>query len=163
MKKKKNKVTIKKQRGKQGTVSIIDIPEPEPEKEILPVPQRIIKGKKDLTAKNHIEEYFANKEMNKDVLTSKELFKAERKDVDIRTDINWKEIVLVNKLMWNNFSMRKHKLVPAFDEFVNEYLRLKISNERKSRTEFVTMNRGDKTQEVIQGMSDFANIVQTKK
>src|SRR3989337_2414276 len=92
MKKKKNKVTIKKQRGKQGTVSIIDIPEPEPEKEILPVPQRIIKGKKDLTAKNHIEEYFANKEMNKDVLTSKELFKAERKDVDIRKDINWKDI-----------------------------------------------------------------------
>ena len=113
--------------------------------------------------KNHIEEYFSNKESNRDVLVSKELFKAERKDVDIRTDLKDKEIVLVNKLIFNNFLLRKYKVFPVFDEFINEYMRLKISLDRKSRGEFVTMNRGDKTQDLLSGMSDFSNIMQSKK
>lgn len=113
--------------------------------------------------KNHIEEYFSNKESNRDVLTSKELFKAERKDVDIRTDLLLKEIVLVNKLIYNNYLLKKYKLLPAFDEFINEYMRLKISLERKSRTEFVDMNRANKSTDTLKEMSEFSNILSAKK
>ena len=114
-------------------------------------------------SKNHIEEYFSNKEENKDVLTSKELFKAEKKDVDVRTELDVKEIVLVNKLIFNNITLRKYKLFPIFEDFVTEYMRLKISLKRQSRGEFVAMNRGDKSQELIKGMADFSNIVSAKK
>jgi DNA replicative helicase MCM subunit Mcm2 (Cdc46/Mcm family) len=126
-------------------------------------PEKTISINKELS-KNHIEEYFSNKENNKEVLTSKELFKAEKHDVDIRTDIIWKEIILVNKLLYNNILLKKYKLLPVFEDFVTEYMRLKISMDRKSRTEFVDMNRARTGgEDALKGMSELSTIMNTKK
>ncbi len=43
---------------------------------------------------NHIEEYFAETSQSKEVLTSKELFRANPEDVDIKTDLSYQEIIL---------------------------------------------------------------------
>ena len=112
---------------------------------------------------DHIEEYFVQNETNKDVLTSKELFRAEKHDVDIRTDINLQEIVLINKLIFNNRHLKKCKLKGVYTDFIDEYLRLKISLDRKSRGEFVQMNSKNNTDEVINKMSAISNVVGVKK
>lgn len=112
---------------------------------------------------NHIEEYFVQNETNKEILTSKELFRAEKEDVDIKTDINLQEIILINKLIFNNRHLKKHKLKGVYDGFIDEYLRLKISLDRKSRGEFVTMNSKNNTDQIIDKMSSVSNIIGTKK
>lgn len=115
------------------------------------------------TIRNPIEEYFSEQEASKEVQTSKELFKAD-KDVDIKTDLIWREITLITKLFYNDEILKKHKLKPVFSRFINPYLRLKISMDRKSRTEFVTMNKGEtSTKDIIKEMSDVSNIISVKK
>lgn len=113
---------------------------------------------------NHIEEYFADASQSKEVLTSKELFRATPEDVDIKTDLSIQEIVLINKLKFNDILLKSAGLNPVYKEFVNNYLRLKISFERKSRGEFVDMNRGQgKTDDVLDTLSKVSNITGAKK
>ena len=113
---------------------------------------------------DHIEEYFAETSQSKEVLTSKELFRASKEDVDIKTDLSIQEIVLINKLKFNNMLLKQAGLTPVYDEFLQDYLRLKISLDRKSRGEFVDMNRGQsKTDDVLDAMSKVSNITGAKK
>lgn len=111
---------------------------------------------------NHIDEYFTENERSKEVITSKELFTAD-KDVDIKTDIKWEEIVIINKILFHNEHLRKQGLKPIYNNFLNNYMRLKISMDRKSRAEFVNMNRGNNTDEVIDKFSALSNITGAKK
>jgi len=113
---------------------------------------------------DHIEEYFADATQSKEVLTSKELFKALPEDVDIKTDLTLQEIVLINKLMFNNELLKDAGLIPVYKEFLNHYLRLKISLERKSRAEFVDMNRAKtNTDDILDVTSKISNITGAKK
>lgn len=124
--------------------------------------ETLINGVKRMT--NHIEEYFAESSQSKEVLTSKELFRAEKQDVDIKTDLTIKEIVLVNKLLFNNRILKDKGLNAVYDKFIEEYLRLKISLDRKSRGEFVDMNRGQsRTDDVLDTMGKISNITGVKK
>lgn len=112
---------------------------------------------------NHIEEYFAQSSENKDVLTSKELFRADPDNVDIKTDLSWQEIVLINKLMFNDSLLKSKGLTPVYKDFINRYLRLKISLDRKSRGEFVDMNRAKtKTDDVLDTLGKVKNVTDTK-
>ena len=112
---------------------------------------------------NHIQEYFAKIEGSKEAFHSRELFKASREDVDIKTDLSIQEIVLINKLLFNNELLKKRKLLPVYSDFLYNYMRLKISLDRKSRGEFVSINRGDKTEEATALLSNLANITGVKK
>jgi hypothetical protein len=111
---------------------------------------------------NHIEEYFTEQEKSKDVITSKELFNAD-KNVDIKTDINWAEIVVINKIMMHNEYLASRGIKGVYDKFLDNYMRLKISLDRKSRGEFVNINRGNNTDDVIDKFSAFSNIAGVKK
>lgn len=111
---------------------------------------------------NHIEEYFAQNETNKDVITSKELFNAD-KNLDIKTELNIQEIVLLNKISYYDQYLETQGLNPVFKNFLTGYQRFKISFERKSRTEFVNMNRGNNTEEVIDKFSQLSTIKNTKQ
>jgi hypothetical protein len=122
------------------------------------------KVSRDGNMSNHIEEYFAEASQSKEVLTSKELFRAKPEDVDIKTDLSIQEIVLINKLKFNNELLKQAGLVPVYNNFLEHYLRLKISLDRKSRGEFVDMNRGQgKTEDILDTMSKVSNITQSKK
>ena len=113
---------------------------------------------------NHIEEYFADNTASKEVLTSKELFRAEEKDIDVKTDLILKEIILINKLKYNDIVLKDSGLEQVYSKFLNNYEKLKISLDRKSRTEFVDMNRGQsKTDDVLDAMSKVSNITGAKK
>lgn len=113
---------------------------------------------------NHIQDYFVKVEGNKQAVHSRELFQADKSNVDVKTDLSWKEIVLINKLIFNNEFLKKKGLKPVYESFLDHYMRLKISLDRKSRTEFVAVNR---QQDSIEGatalLSNMNNITNPKK
>lgn len=112
---------------------------------------------------NHIQEYFAKVEGTKEMFNSRELFRAEKENVDIKTDLTFKEISYINTLMFNNWVLKSAGLYPIYEIFLEKYMRLKISLDRKSRGEFVSINRGDKTEEAVGLLSSLSNITNSKK
>lgn len=111
---------------------------------------------------DHILEYFNTNAGNREALVNKEIFKAD-KDVDVRTDLTWQEIVLINKIISLMAFMKKYGLRKTFKlyyEFVDHYLRLKISLLRKSRGEFVDVNRQaqsiDQATQLLNNVNDLA-------
>lgn len=114
---------------------------------------------------NHIDEYFVSQGMNnnQDKLISKELFKAEKEDVDVKTDLSIHEIVLINKIHFMNDMLLDCKLDGIYTDFLNRYQRLKISLDRKSRGEFVSMNKGETSDEIVDKVSSISNIVSPRK
>lgn len=116
------------------------------------------------TLPNHIHDYFVNVEGTKEQFQARELFKASREDVDIKTDLKWKEIILINKLMFNNQMLKEAGLTEVYKDFLYNYMRLKISLDRKSRAEFVSISKGgDKTEEATQLLSNLSNITGSRK
>jgi hypothetical protein len=112
---------------------------------------------------NHIQEYFAKIEGSKEAFHSRELFRASEEDVDIKTDLSIEEIILINKLLFNNELLKSKGIKPVYHNFLYKYMRLKISLDRKSRAEFVNINRGDKTEEAVNLLSGLSNITTPKK
>lgn len=110
---------------------------------------------------NHIEEYFLKSEGNSKDFASKELFKDE--NIEVRTDINNNEIILINKLIFNDDFLLNKGLNPVFKKFYKNLMKLKISKDRKSRQEFVSINKEDKTDDVLNGMGNISNILNTRK
>lgn len=112
---------------------------------------------------DHIQEYFANKEGHKDAFLTKELFEATKEGVDIKTDLHLKEISLVNTLIYNDNLLKENGIKPIFEDFLYNYMRLKISLDRKSRGEFVAVNKQDNSDDIIGKMGDLSSIRQSKK
>lgn len=111
---------------------------------------------------NHIQEYFANKEGTAEAFHGRELFQAEADNVDIKTDLSAQEITLINKMHWNNEYLKRKGLKGVYGSFLTKYMRLKISLDRKSRKEFVDVNKGDNSQEVLDTASKFSSILGAK-
>lgn len=90
-----------------------------------------------------IIEYTKTQGSNKEAIVNKEIFKADD-DVDVRTDVEWREITIVNSILAMNELFKRNGLssfAKIQDDYIQQYLRLKISKERKSRAEFVAVNR----------------------
>jgi hypothetical protein len=159
-KKKSPKITSKKLKKVNILIELKNKMEPETEKP-KEVPMSTTNIKKPLP--DNIDEYFTKIEGSKEAFHSRELFKAERVDVDIKTDLSIEEIVLINKLIFNNELLAKKGLKPVYTNFLYNYMRLKISLDRKSRQEFVAVNKSDKTDDMLKGMSDLSNITGVRK
>ena len=101
--------------------------------------------------KNHIAEYFKDNKETAEERASREIFKADT-DVDIKTEVEMPEIIFINAMILNDKVLVDNGLKPCFSLYYNSYLRLKISHQRKSRSEFVNINRRDNTDAVVDGM-----------
>jgi len=110
---------------------------------------------------NHIEEYFLKSDNNSQAIASKELFRDDK--IMLRTDISNDEIIIINKLMFNNSLLESCGLEQVFDGFINNFMKLKVSKDRKSRQEFVSINKSDKTDEVMAGMGNISSILNARK
>lgn len=110
-----------------------------------------------------IDEFLIRSEGSKEAFHSRELFRAEKEDVDIKTELTDQEIVLINKLIFNNKVLKECGLDPVWEDFIYHYMRLKVSRNRQSRGEFVSINKGDHTDETINQMEKFSNIMNPKK
>lgn len=113
-----------------------------------------------------IIQYTQNQTGNKEALVNKELFKAE-KDVDVRTDLQWREITLCNSILAMNELFKRNNLksfADIQDDYIQKYLRLKISLDRKSRAEFVAVNRQQNNiDDATALLGNLSSINQTKK
>jgi len=89
---------------------------------------------------NHIEEYF--KDTGAEVLKKNELFDADDENIDIKTDLTEARIALVNTLHENDLFLVSRGLKPVFKSYYEKHLRLLISKDRKSRGEFVDVEKG---------------------
>jgi hypothetical protein len=123
----------------------------------------MIKQKEDKKLVNPIDEYFLKVENSKEHIHAKAIFETTDDGVDLKTDLSAQEIVLINKLKMNDDFLIDRGLKGVFGGFVLKYLRLKISLERKSRGEFVNINKSNNTDEVLNGMSNLSNITGAKK
>lgn len=88
---------------------------------------------------NPVEEYFKDR-VNSD-LKKNELFDADNEDIDIKTDLTESRIVLVNTLHETDLFLVQRGLKPVFQSYYEKHLRLLISLDRKSRGEFVEVNK----------------------
>lgn len=110
---------------------------------------------------NHIEKYFNNKSKSSNFI---ELLEAENNNVDLRTDLSIEEIILVNTIILNGEFLKNRGLKNnIYERFINHYLRLKISKDRLSRQEFVTINKTDNNKETMEKLNTFANLKKVKE
>lgn len=113
---------------------------------------------------DHIEEYFIQTEGSKQNIISRDLFKAEGSDIDLKTDLTNEEITILNTLFFNNEILRKRGLKPVYSNWIEKFMRLKVSKDRLSRNEFVSLNRvQEPAEEQLNKLGSFSNILQSKK
>lgn len=132
----------------------------------LPIPKIIEEEKPKVKISNklpdNIDEYFAKIEGSKEAFHSRELLRGD-KDVDLKTDLTAEEISYINTLLYNDALLKSRGLKPVYSSFLNNLMRLKFSLDRKSRSEFVTINKSDKTDEALGIASSISNITGVKK
>ncbi|MFW6130622.1 MAG: hypothetical protein ACOC56_05495 [Atribacterota bacterium] len=113
---------------------------------------------------DHIEDYFAENEGSKESINSRELFNAENENIDLKTDLDKQAIPILAVLKFNDEFLKSRGLRPVFSQWVNPYMRLRISKERKSRGEFVSINKaGQDEKDFLEKTSNFKNILDSKK
>lgn len=112
---------------------------------------------------DHIEEYFASVEGSKQAMQSRELFNAEENNIDLKTELRDEEISLIATLKFNDLFLKSKGLSPLFMKYYNNYMRLKVSKDRKSREEFVKINKSDNKEDVLSMASNLSNITNTRK
>lgn len=110
-----------------------------------------------------LEEYFVNNNVSRDLLLSQELFKADE-NLDLKTDVTPQELVLANKILFFDNFLTSRGIDSSFLSFIRNFLRLKISQDRKSRSEFVNLNNPTNLQldNSLQRISNFKNIMDSK-
>lgn len=109
--------------------------------------------------KNPVEEYIRDSEPTSFL----DLFEANKENVDLRTDLIIDEIVIINKLKVFDLFIEQKLGFNLYDKFLENYLRLKISNDRLSRAEFVDINRKDRFEQNLKKFGEFANISKIKE
>lgn len=110
---------------------------------------------------NHIEEYF-DESSNKSEFV--DLFEAEQDNVDLRTDLTHKEIILVNIITLNSEMLNKLGIHNDFySRFIDNYKRLKVSMDRKSRTEFVDINKKERFENNLSKFNAFSTLQKVKE
>ena len=110
---------------------------------------------------NHIEEYFSKYHESENARVSRQLFDS-GKEIELRTDLVAGEIPLINAMMINDSVLLNSGLKPLFSQYYNSFMKLKISLDRKSRTEFVTINRKDTSGEIVEGMKTAGTLFSSK-
>lgn len=106
----------------------------------------------------HFDEYFDKINEGEGVRIGKEIFRADSDDVDIKTDLNTKEIYHINALKMLDKMFVEHGINPVYSLFYDDYLRLKISKDRLSRSEFVKVTAQDKSDNLLEGAKSFGSL-----
>lgn len=109
--------------------------------------------------KNHIEEFFSDQEKG----SGTELFRVDDSNSDIKSEVTEGELRLINVLKMNDDYLKRNGLRPLFSMYYKNFLRLKISLERKGRGEFVAVNRRDNSDETIAKFGALGNIMNAKR
>lgn len=108
---------------------------------------------------NHIFEYLERNEMSQQEKASKEIFNADSENIDLRTHLDDFEISKISGMKMIDEILKSRGLSTQFNKFFDPYLRLKVSKDRLSRGEFVSINRVDSSQDMVEGMKTAGTIL----
>lgn len=131
------------------------------EEEIKQTEEEIKHDLKEEFLKNPIDEYIEHN-VDKES-TFKDLFESTDENVDMRTDLAHEEIILVNKIEIIDRFLKEKIGSPIYHTFLRRYMRLKFSLDRKSRAEFVDVNRKERFEQNLQRFGNFQNLSEIKK
>lgn len=95
--------------------------------------------------------------------TFQDLFEATNDNVDLRTDLTIQEIVVVNKIKVVDKFIKEKISSFVYNDFLHYYLRFKISLDRKSRGEFVDINRKERFEQNLQRFGNFSALSKVKE
>jgi hypothetical protein len=117
---------------------------------------------------NPIEEYFNN---NTEKSTFIDLFESQinnihsfDNNISLRSDLTIDEIILINIAILNsNLMFDKGMKFNIYDRFINQYMRLKVSLDRKSRQEFVNINKKDNFENNLDKFNAIQHLQEVKK
>lgn len=88
---------------------------------------------------NPVEEYFRQQDRKP---THSEIFEAKESDVELKTELDLNKITQVTTLFENDlFLETRLGIPPIFESYYQKFMRLMISKDRKSRAEFVEVNK----------------------
>lgn len=106
---------------------------------------------------NPVEEYF--KETGNENKRFTEVFEVNESDVDIKTELDEEKITQITTLYETDlFLLETLGIKPIFYSYYQKYMRLLISKDRKSRSEYVEVNKS-KDLEVEKGISAFNTLM----
>lgn len=100
---------------------------------------------------NRIEEYFSKTEIN----AGNELFRIDDKNSDLKSELSEEELRYITILKMDDDYLIKKGLYPIFGSYYFRFLRLKVSQSRKGRTEYVDIHKKDNTDSTLQKLSNF--------
>jgi len=113
---------------------------------------------KETPATSIIEEYFDDVEQDTQAKAGKQIFNATEEDVDIKTELNAQEIYYINAMKMYDELLQEYGIGSIFNKFYNTYFRLKISKDRKSRSEFVKVSSQDKSDGVMESIRTAGSV-----
>jgi hypothetical protein len=109
---------------------------------------------------NHIEEFLSNKTKSADFI---ELFEAKNDNVDLRTDLTLQEIPLIVAIHFNHEFLKKRGIPSPFGVFINQFERSRVSLDRKSRAEFVDINKKERFENNLEKFNSIAQLQKVKQ
>lgn len=80
-------------------------------------------------------------------------------DIDLKSELNTKEIVAATRLLF----MSERYQMPHFTHFVNNFLRLRVSKERKGRVEFIQGLHATEKKEQGKDLTPLAQLIDSIK
>lgn len=82
----------------------------------------------------------------------------EKEDIELRTDLTAKQIVLIQGIMENDSILEDCGIGAMYSRFLTKFMRLRVSKDRESRKEYSTANRPDNTMETLQSASNLVQL-----
>lgn len=104
---------------------------------------------------NHIEEYFSKNETQ----LGNELFRIDEKNIPGKTELSDDETKLITVLKMNDDFLESHGLTPFYKKYYNNFMHLRVSKDRKGRTEYVDIHRKDNSDSTLNKLQNIKNIM----
>ena len=105
--------------------------------------------------KNHIEEYFSKNETQ----LGNELFRIDDKNLPSKTELTDDETKLITVLKMNDDFLESHGLTPFYKKYYNNFMHLRVSKDRKGRSEYVDIHRKDNSDSTLGKLKNIKDIM----
>lgn len=104
---------------------------------------------------NHIEEYFSKNETQ----LGNELFRIDNKNLPAKTELTDDETKLITVLKMNDDFLEHQGLIRFYEKYYNNFMHLRVSKDRKGRTEYVDIHRKDNSDSTLNKLQNIKNIM----
>lgn len=91
------------------------------------------------------------------------LFQTNKEEVDLKSDVIFPEDVYISVLKSNDSFLESKGLKPVYSFYLENLLRVRFSMDRKSRSEYVDINKKDTMSDGLQKLGSIQNLTEVRK